>query len=274
MASDSPILYNGKIISSDKVHIALDSTWARFAPGFFETMKFAHGTLFFWEDHYDRMKLGAKFWDVKIPTKPKLLKSIFDLIEASGLGAARIRLQFIIGNKENDIDFLATISPLEYEHYTWNDRGYGLTYFDKHLIAAQQAPAFKSNSRDLYLLAERTVQKKLDTDVVLMNTQKEVVDTPRFSIFWIKNGVIYSPPVSAGGVDSTFSKFLFGQKREWDLKLFHKPTKLKDLESADEIFLANVIRGIQWVKSFRKSKYTHEMTLDLFERVQDWEANL
>ena len=75
MASNSLILYNGKIISGEKIAIALDSKWARFAPGFFETMKLAYGTLYFWEDHYERMKSGAKYWDVKIPGNPKLLKS-------------------------------------------------------------------------------------------------------------------------------------------------------------------------------------------------------
>lgn len=273
MATNERLLYNGKLVTEQQIQIPIRSDWARHAPGFFETMKLGYGQIYFWEEHYERMKLGAKYWDIKIPTKPKLLKSLFDLVETSGLDFGRIRLQFIVGNSEKELQYFVTMEPLVHENYTWNENGYNLTYFDEHLIAAQQAPGFKSNSRDIYLMAERSIQNKANTEIVLLNTQKEVTDTARCSIFWIKNGIIYSPPVSAGGVDSTFSKFLFSQKREWDLKLVHKPTKIKDLESADEVFIANVIRGIQWVKTFRKIKYTHELTHELFEKVQDWEAN-
>lgn len=274
MASEYPVLCNGKILPQEQIHIAIDSAWAKFAPGFFETMKVANGKIYFWDEHYSRLKQGAKYWDVKVPAKSKLLNLISDLIIASELQFARVRLQFTLSFNGEEMHYTATIVPLENENYIWNEKGLQLQYYDKNLIAAQQATPFKSNNREIYLLAERSFNRNANTEVVLLNTQKEVTDTSRCSIFWIKNGVIYTPPVSSGGVDSTFCKFLFEQKKIWNLKLVRKATKMKDLESADEVFVANVIRGIQWVRSFRKKKYTHGLTRQLFDRVEQWEAEL
>ena len=153
MASELPILCNGEIVSQEQIHIGLDSAWAKFSPGFFETMKVANGKIYFWDEHYNRLKLGAKYWDVKIPAKTKLLNLISDLILASDLDFARVRLQFTLSFTKNEIHYTATINPLANKNYLWNENGIQLYYFDKHLISAHEAPSFKSNSRDVYLLS-------------------------------------------------------------------------------------------------------------------------
>lgn len=273
MVDENLVLFNGKILSKHQIKIDFDEVWAQFAPGFFETMKVGNGEIYFLEHHYNRLQLGAKYWNLKVPTKKILHTQLRELIEKCNIIYGRLRLQFALNSNKSGFDYVAHIVPLTKEKYNWNERGYHLEYFDQHLIAAQQVIGYKSNHRDIYLLAEKSIGQKKQTEVVLLNTYKEVTDTSRCAIFWIKNNTIHTPPISAGGVISTFCKFLFEQKREWDLKLVHKTTKLKDLENADEIFIANVIRGIQWVKSFRKQKYTNEKTFELFKKLEKWEQS-
>jgi branched-chain amino acid aminotransferase len=40
-----------------------------------------------------------------------------------------------------------------------------------------------------------------------------------------------------------------------------------DLDTADEIFLTNAVRGIRWVKKFRENELNNQVTSKIFSEV-------
>ncbi|MCB0503308.1 MAG: aminotransferase class IV [Bacteroidetes bacterium] len=266
------ILFNGKLVNESSLNLEYNSDWARFSPGFFETMKVYHGQILFWEDHFERMKLGAKFWKVKLPGKKKLTHQLQKLIVKNGQKNARLRIQFNASLNNSNLDYLATTVPLdESDEFIWIEKGWKLGLYKDHYKAIEKN-GFKANNRNIYLLAKKWAHQKGFDDALVMNTAKRVTDSTACSLFWVKKGKIYTTPVSEGGIDGTFSKFLKSQQKPWKIKISEKICTVHTLMDADEIFLTNVIRGIRWIKTFRGRNYENTISRQLFNQLKNWES--
>ncbi len=268
------VLYNDRIVKVDALKLGYTSNWAKFAPGFFETMKVYHSKILFWDDHYKRMTLGAKFWCVKIPKKRVLRKFLLRLVRKNKLNCARLRIQFNASLEDDKVDYFANVVPLqEANHYTWIKEGWKIGVYREH-YKLFDGTWFKSNNRNIYLLGKKWATTNSFDDALVLNINNRVADSTACNVFWVKDGEVFTPSVTAGGVDGTFSKFLKRNQKELGVKVGVKKCSLKSLKNADEIFLTNVIRGIRWVREFEGKQYDNQICKQLFEKLKSWESSL
>ena len=268
------VLFNGKVVNEESLKLEYNSDWAKFAPGFFETMKVYKGQILFWDTHYKRMKLGANFWKVKLPRKDKLERQLLKLLSKNDLINARLRIQFNASLSNSNVDYFASAIPLqEGEEYNWIENGWQLGLYKEH-YKSKDANGFKSNNRNIYLIAKKWASSNSFDDALVMNIEKRIADSTCCSLFWVKKGKIFSPPTKEGGVDGTFGKFLRSKQKDWNIKVTDKICTVRTLIDADEIFLTNVIRGFRWVKSFRGKEYNHTVSQQLYKQLKEWERTL
>src|SRR5262249_45114067 len=88
------------------------------------------------------------------------------------------------------------------------------------------------------------------------------------NIFWIRDGVIHTPPLNEGCVAGVMRRHLIERLQGTRYKGQERICMIKDLENADEIFFANAIRGIRLVKQFRNKNYHCQQTLQLNKDLQ------
>jgi branched-chain amino acid aminotransferase len=75
-------------------------------------------------------------------------------------------------------------------------------------------------------------------------------------VFWVKNGIIYTPPLSEGGIAGVARRFLMEALPAAGFRVEEALLSVAELESADEIFLTNAVRGVRYVEKFKNRKLT------------------
>jgi branched-chain amino acid aminotransferase len=101
-------------------------------------------------------------------------------------------------------------------------------------------------------------------DCLVLNVHDRVCDASIANIFWIKNDMVYTPPLSEGCVAGVIRKCLMEGLQGTRLKVQERVCEINDLENADEVFLTNAIQGIRWVKQFRIKGYTNRMVKEIY----------
>jgi branched-chain amino acid aminotransferase len=109
-------------------------------------------------------------------------------------------------------------------------------------------------------------EQNLD-DCLLLNTSKRICDSSISNIFWIKDQVAHTPPLSEGCIDGAMRRHLLEKMPEAGFSVTEERLSLETLLAADEVFLTNVIRGIRPVKQFQKAGYSNTLTREIFNKV-------
>ncbi len=93
----------------------------------------------------------------------------------------------------------------------------------------------KSNNYLPYLMAALYAKKIRVNDCILLNNFDRICDTTIANIFIMKEGIIYTPPLSEGCVAGVMRKFVIN-KLGSRFKILEKQISIEDLKKADEVF--------------------------------------
>ena len=88
-------------------------------------------------------------------------------------------------------------------------------------------------------------------DCVLLNSRGRVVETTVANIWWVREGRIYTLPLSEGCVAGVMRRHLLEALPGAGYSVGEEPIGPDELGRADELFITNALRGIGWVREFR-----------------------
>ncbi len=79
---------------------------------------------------------------------------------------------------------------------------------------------------------------------------------------------LITPPVSEGCLNGVMRKQILAlAKKIEDIRSVEEPISPFDLQKADELFITNVIKGIQPITKYRKKEYKTDLANDLLVRL-------
>lgn len=81
-------------------------------------------------------------------------------------------------------------------------------------------------------------------DVIFKNEKGELTEGSYTNLFIKKDGVFYTPPIESGLLNGIYRHHMLGSQ---NIKTQEKKLYPDDLESADEVFVSNAVRGLQKV---------------------------
>ncbi|MFN7015091.1 MAG: aminotransferase class IV, partial [Bacteroidia bacterium] len=113
----------------------------------------------------------------------------------------------------------------------------------------------KSSSSLLYVLAAEWAKQHYLDDALLINEKKNICEATSSNLFWVKNAVVYTPPISEGCLPGIMREVLIELMQKNNLEIFEKPCTENDLLEADELFLSNAIHGIKWIVAYKNKRY-------------------
>lgn len=241
--------------------------------GLIETIKVVNGRPVFRNLHVQRLHRSLKLIKVDSETEYKLEDRILRLLKyecvSKGLKNVRLRIEIQKNRMHEympDISVLkwnCTLKPLESEKFLLNEDGLALTLFSKQRKPLDMFENLKHTDRSLYDAALEYARLEDFDDAVVLNEAGNVADAAIYNVFIVKDGAIYTPPLSDGPVAGVLRELLLTRLEKHII--VEKSISPADLYSADEIFLTNAIKGIRWVGRFDDRDLASDITRAVFE---------
>lgn len=276
---DTYCIYNGHLVSLYEPSVSFSNRAFRYGDSIFETIKFTNGKIMFLADHIKRLKLGMTTLRMNVPTEftvANIEQLILHLIDQNEIRKeSRIRLT-VFRNEGgyytpsiNDISFLIETEAVEEVGYVLNQKGLWVDIYAEIKKPINKLANLKTGSCLMYVMAGiAKTSMKLD-DCLIINTNGNIIETINSNIFVVKNGTLYTSPITDGCVDGIMRKQILEIASRFKLLTFEQTLTVHTLTSGDEVFLTNAIKGIQWVGQFQNKFYTNQKAQFFTEKLNE-----
>lgn len=254
------INFNGNLLFEENLKLTLENRALKYGDSIFETVKVVNGKVVFWEDHYFRLMASMRMLRMKIPmsfTLEYLQEEIIKLISAKENINYIFRVRLTIFRKDgglytpetNEIDFLIEASISDYK----TKEVYKVDVFKDFYSYSGLLSTIKTNNKMLNTLASIFAKENELDNCILINENKGVVEVTNGNIFIVKDNVIKTPAISEGCIKGVVRKKVIEilQKNE-EYSIEEKAISPFEVQKADEVFVTNVIMGIQPVTQYKK----------------------
>lgn len=276
---DTKCIYNGHLISLYEPAVSFTNRAFRYGDSVFESIRFTNQKVMFIQDHIQRIKLAMTTLRMNIPAEfssTNIEHLVYHLIKENNITSdARIRLT-VFRNEggfytplTNDISFLIETETTENNGYDLNQKGLWVDLYAEIKKPISKIANIKTGSALLYVMAGITkTSLKLD-DCLLVNENGHIIESINSNIFAIKNGALYTSPISDGCVDGIMRKQILSLASVNRILTFEKSLTVHTLTDADEVFLTNAISGVKWVGQFKNKFYTNKMSVFFAEKLKE-----
>jgi branched-chain amino acid aminotransferase len=168
----------------------------------------------------------------------------------------------------NEVEFLITGELLDAPFYTLNESVYEVELFKDHFVTSGLLSTIKSNNKIVNVLGSIYANENDYQNCLLLNESKMVVEALNGNIFLVKGSLIKTPSLADGCLNGILRKQLISickQLPEYTLE--EASVSPFELQKADEIFITNVISGIQPITKYRKKEYSNRVAKELLAKI-------
>ena len=268
---------DGNITNSG--NIAINNRGYRYGDALFETIKIVNSKILFWEDHYFRLMASMRILRMEIPmnfTMEFLEEQMLNTIAANKLENATAKVRLLVHRKEgglylpetNDISFIMTAEKLNNDFYLLNETAYEVDLFKDYYVSADLLSTLKTNNKVLNVVGSIYATENNLNNCLVLNTNKMVVEALNGNIFILSGETLKTPPVSDGCLKGVMRKQIIDiVKTMPEITLVEASISPFELQKVDEIFITNVIQGIQPVTKYRKKPYSNAFSKQLLSKL-------
>lgn len=273
------INFNGTIVSED-ANILTHNRAFLYGDGVFETVKIINNKILFLEDHYFRLMSSMRVVRMEIPmnfTMEFLEEQILILVNKNGLTSssrARITVYRNDGGyylpQNNTISFLIYAVALENTLYSIEKKEYEVDLYKDFYITKQLLSSIKTTNKIINITGSIFANENGLDNCLLLNDSKNIIEALQGNIFMLMGNKLITPPVSEGCLNGIMRKQILSlAKKIENLDVVEEVISPFDLQKADELFLTNVIKGIQPITQYRKRTFTTKISLQLLEKLNE-----
>ncbi len=269
--------FNGNIQESSSISIENNRGFL-FGDSVFETIKVLDNKVLFLEDHYFRLMASMRICRMEIPmnfTMEYFESQIVTLISSlEKSNSYRVRFSVYRESegfylpKSRNVQFIVTASPLSSDLYSIGKVSYEVELYKDFYIQKQLLSTLKTNNKMLQIAGSIFAEENGYDNCLVLNNDKNVAEALQSNLFMKTGNVVVTPPVSDGCLN--------GIMRKQTLEILKKMEGIEvkeisispfDLQKADELFLTNVISGIQPITKYRKKEYSIEFASEVLKRL-------
>lgn len=272
------IRFNGKWLDANTPLVGAENRGLRYGDGIFETLRLENDRIPFASGHWQRFFSSLELLGLEWPAHLgplDLENEMRELARKNGHSSlARIRLMAFRGNggpfdpENNKANYLIQSWALSDVYTRLNENGLVIGIYPEARKSTDIFSRLKSANYLPYLMAARYAKEKGWNEALVLNTENRIADASIANLFFVKNEVIYTPPLEEGPVAGVMRQYLVDHLPEWGYPLVECPVHEKDLLEADSIFLTNAVSGIRWVKEMGGREFGVGIANDLYPRVK------
>jgi branched-chain amino acid aminotransferase len=220
--------------------------------------------------HFNRITRSASLLNFTLP--PHWSEDYFNQLVVSQCPEKNMRARLLIyrtGNgfylpNSNDVVF-----QIEYWSLQKPKENIGtLGIFREQYKSCTSLSNLKSGNALVHILASQFAAQNQFDDVLVLNQHGRIAEATCSNIFWIKNGIIHTPPLSEGPVEGVMREALMLSAANQGLLVKEALLDEATLADADECFLTNAIQGLVSVRQFNGKTFQDEVTAALRKGMQ------
>ncbi len=273
------LCHNGEFINATQPFVDAQNRSFKYGDGLFETMVLFNGVVPFLAQHYQRLTQSMELLQLTIPSEWNLaylqvyINELLKLHPKVLNGRIRLMVYRAAGGhytpSSNQINWLLSFSPLKNHCFLLNEKGLKIAVYPDLQKPMSAISHLKTNNALLYTLAGLYAQKQGLDDCLILNNKQHIAEAISSNICVVKRNCLLIPPVSDGGV----AGIMVAQIKQYAASLFVPVISTSispySLENANEIWLTNAVKGIQWVGNYKGLAYSNRLAQKFVEKLNE-----
>jgi branched-chain amino acid aminotransferase len=269
--------FNGTILDTE-LQLSVSNRSFLYGDGAFETLKIVNNKILFLEDHYFRLMASMRIIRMQIPmsfTMEYLEEQILNLVAKDNLqDSARVRFT-VFRNEggfysptDNSVSFVIVVSKLENKHYLFSNAAFEVDLYKDFSVSKQLLSSLKTNNKIIQITASIFAKENQLDSCLLINEDKNVIEATNGNLFMLMGDKLITPPITEGCLNGIMRKqILTLAKTIENITVVEEPISPFDLQKAEELFITNVIVGIQPITKYRKKEFEVSLSKQLVDKL-------
>lgn len=273
------INFNSNIVSQD-ADLGSQNRAFLYGDAVFETVKIVDSKILFLEDHYFRLMSSMRIVRMEIPmnfTLEYIEDQIIKLAKAKNVtNSARARITVFRNEggyylpNVNAVSFLINVENLRDALYSIDEKEYAVDLYTDFYVPRQLLSSIKTTNKILNITASIFAKENDLDNCLLLNDSKNVIEALQGNIFMLKGNTLITPPVSEGCLNGVMRKQILNIARTMgNLEILEEVISPFELQKADELFITNVIKGIQPITNYRKKEFLVNISRKLIQKLNE-----
>lgn len=261
MHTDTIVSLNGKIVPMTEANVSVFDRSFLYGDSLYEVVRTYEGAPFGLDEHLQRLYQSAALCHMTLSQEPDEYKNAIQ----KGIQAFRARPKY----KDHDVYVRLVVSrgvgtigfglknittPTQYviyidsiEHYPTPPMDVGMSLqiskrVRNHPLALP--PAMKSGNYLNNLLAYLTAVEEGYQDALMLDQQGFVTEGTTFNVFYIKRGIVVTPPSDVGILNGITRAFILQTCIENNIPVREVRFKPEQLYLADEVFVSSSLKEV------------------------------
>jgi len=278
------IWLDGKLVDESEAKISVFDHGLLYGDGVFEGIRFYNGRIFRLEEHIRRLFDSARAIILNLPwTQEEVCRFTCETVAANGLTDGYIRLVVTRGAGELGLNpylcpkpsmfIIASTIKLYPDEYYRNGLSI-ITCATRRPAPAALMPQVKSLNYLNNIMAKVEAIQANALEAVMLNEQGYVAECTGDNLFLVKNGELFTPPVSDGALDGITRAAIIEIANTLGIPFAEKSLTRYDIYTADECFLtgtaAEVIPVVELDRRCIGSGKPGPQTLRILKTYHEW----
>lgn len=272
------INFNGEIFPIETPLMKGNNRGLTYGDALFETMR-CKGTIApFFDAHLARLKRGLEFLQMKPNSfiTPKILrKNIERLINKERFfngASVRVTVYRDAAGKytpsADKIGITITADELPENEYLFNLKGLHVGVCTETFKSSHPVGNLKTTNCFPQILAGKYYKIKNLDESILLNEKGFVSEFVSSNLFYLQDKTLYTPSLSTGCLAGTMRDKIILLAPNLGLNVIESDEMLpEDLLKADELWLSNAVRGVQWVSALERKRFFYQSAKKMQEAI-------
>lgn len=272
-------LINGEFSTDSELPFSHFNRGFLYSDGFFETVRICNGIPQHLELHWDRISLSLRAHRIENKeglTEKQLGLRLQELCARNAIHqGARVRITFFRNGggryrpESNEMAWIATVEPLKDNLFVSEEKGLNVDLYSGMQKQVNPLSNFKNLSSSLYIQAALWAEEQGLDEALIQNEACNVIESSHSNLFLVSNGALYTPGLDSGPVGGIMRASTINLALRQGYKVYECNITSNEMMAADEMFLTNTIRGIQWIASFKDRRYFHSTSKELLKLMNE-----
>ncbi|MCE3294781.1 MAG: aminotransferase class [Crocinitomicaceae bacterium] len=274
---------NGEVLPNEGATIAAGNRSYLYGDGIFESIRIVNGKAININNHYKRLTEGAKVLKMRLPSfySAEFFQSrIQELIDKSDIpegGKCKISIDRASGGtyfpETNEVTYFIEVYPYHSNLFELNSKGLEIDIYTDLKKQKNFLSNYKTKNGIMYVMAAINAKEKNLDDLLITNDRGGILESTNSNLFIVSNGVLYTPGLDEGCLAGTMRMQVINLAIQHGIKVYECSILPQNILAADEIFLTNAIRGIQWVGGYRTKRYFNTTARKIQSFLNDYWEN-